>query len=119
MAWQMWGDYFETADITNKDSKSKVTFLKNRLVKSVRVWLIKYNDPTYTDLSMDVYSVRTDGGTDSVGKLLMSSTNTITKAAVDAEITEDHGAVGTYFEFDDFRARKDDSKKHNNHTLSW
>lgn len=98
MAWKMWGDRIETADIAALNARQKVKHTTSQLVRVARIWLIKYADPVYTDLTLKIYSVRNDTGDDEVGKLLYTS-ETILKATIDAEITEDHGAISLPFEF--------------------
>ena len=67
----------------------------NTILKGMRTWVIFVNDPTLIDLSMNIY---TDEAGEK-GKLLTSSTNSLTKAQM---ITDTNGVKEIYFNFDDF-----------------
>ena len=65
----------------------------NILMRAVRVGVIHYNNPTYTSIQLKIYGNRNG----SPGKLLHTSSNSITKATIAA--VENHSYKETYFEF--------------------
>lgn len=91
MAWTVWGDPITTAALTAGVSQ-KVKFNTNLVLKACRIWLIFYNNPALTSLTMKIYS--DDGG--SPKKLLHTSTNSPTKAQI---ITLENGVKELYFDF--------------------
>lgn len=89
--WKVWGNPILTADMTAGVSQ-KVKFNTNLVLRACRIWLIFYNEPALTNLTMKIYS--DDGGT--ARKLLHTSTNTPTKASM---ITLANGVREIYFDF--------------------
>lgn len=92
MGWRVWGQPISTSDGTAGVSQ-KVKFNTNLVLRACRIWLIFYNNPTLTSVTMKIYS--DDGGTPK--KLLHSSTTTLTKSEI---ITLSNGVKEIYFEFD-------------------
>lgn len=73
-----WCEVLENSDVTTgKRVFQKVKFENNSVLYACRVNLIGLNNPTFTDLSLEIYSI--DGLNNPV-KLLHTSTNVITKA---------------------------------------
>lgn len=73
-----WCETLETADVTTgKRVFQKVKFAKNSVLYACRVNLIGLNNPTFDDISLEIYSI--DDLNNPV-KLLHTSTNVITKA---------------------------------------
>lgn len=98
MAWRVFGERFETSDFTApyrvyQPIKFASLTSKNVRVKAIRTWFIVYNNPTFTSISLKIYSSRS--GTP--GSLLYTSSNSITKSQL---ITEDNGPKECFFEFD-------------------
>jgi hypothetical protein len=91
MSWAVWGKPITTAALSAGVSQ-KVTFNSNLVLKACRIWLVFYNDPALTSLSMKIYS--DDNG--SPKKLLHTSTNSPTKAQI---ITLENGVKEIYFDF--------------------
>lgn len=94
MALKVYGERLETSDLSSGlRVYQKVIFGSNIALRALRTSFVVFNDPAFTALSMNVYSMT--GNTPK--KLLYQSTNTFAKADV---ITEDHGLREIYFEFD-------------------
>lgn len=76
-----WGKPIYTAD--NSSSAPGVyqsfSFAEHRSVAVMRVDLIQYNNPTYTSVQLQIYGKR---GTTPIGKLLYTSSNTVTKTTI-------------------------------------
>jgi hypothetical protein len=103
MAWTVWGEILETADIAA--SPSKRVYLKARINQdsvliAMRTWFIMYGDPTFTSLTMDIFSNNEQTGLPSTK--IMESTTVWTKAQL---LTLAHGVKGMQFKFDDFMAQ--------------
>lgn len=94
MSYRVWGDAYSTAEITNGTKTQQAKMNKNVILRYVRTWIVCYNDPTFTSLTMNIYA--SNGGTQ--GKLLHTSTNSLTKSEI---ITLSNGVKDIYFEFDD------------------
>lgn len=93
MAWTVWGDSLMTTDLDGTNLKAqKVRFNSNVILRAIRCWFIHYNDPVYTSISFRIYS--DNNGVP--GKLLHTSTNSITKAQY---ITLANGVKEAYWEF--------------------
>lgn len=102
MAWTVWGETYDSdAQLTNAQIRQAVRPNKNMILKYVRTWVVFYGNPTFTSLNMKIYAYNESG---SVGKLLHTSTNSLTKAQC---ITLDNGAKELYFEFDEITLNKD------------
>jgi hypothetical protein len=78
--------------MSNTDIYQRCLFPMDSALLAARVWMIFYNDPVFTSLTMKVYSERNS----SPGKLLYTSSNSPTKASL---ITLDNGIKEFYFEF--------------------
>lgn len=95
MAWTVYGDSYDTdSAFTNGTKTIKFSPEKDSILRAVRTWLVFYNDPTFTNITMKLYY----DGAGSRGDLLASSTTTWTKAQI---LTLDNGVNEVYFEFDD------------------
>lgn len=92
MGWTVWGTELISTDLTSTAIYQPITFNDDIILRAVRTWVIVYNDPVFTDLSLKIYS--NDAGLPK--KLLATSTNVITKAEM---ITETNGVKEIYFEF--------------------
>lgn len=92
MALTVWGQVFETADLTNAAMFQPFKTNKNMLLSGVRSQFVVVNDPTFTDLNMKIYSY--DGT--SAGNLIATSTNSIAKASLHTAI---NGVKETFFQF--------------------
>jgi hypothetical protein len=93
MGWKVYGERLLTADLTsNLRVYQRVNFNSDIILKACRVWLIAYNDPSFTSLTMDIYSI---SGT-TPKKLLHSSTNSVLKADM---LTDTNGVKEIFFNF--------------------
>jgi hypothetical protein len=90
--WRVFGERYETADMSNTRVHQPTTFGQDVILIGCRVWFIVYNNPPFTSLSMKVYS----NNAGSPKKLLHTSTNTQAKAAVH---TLDHAVNEFWFDF--------------------
>ena len=95
MAWQVFGHEYTTAEATNTAVYTAFDPGDNIVLKAFRTWLIGVGDPTFTSVSMKIYSNNSADNTP--GKLLHTSTNSIAKATLFE--TENHVLKETYFEF--------------------
>ena len=95
MAWEVLGrTYYSDSDLTDATVYQGMQFDFNVVLKAVRVWVIVYNDPTFTSLNMKIYSNQSSAP----GSVLYTSTNTWAKADVH---TSDYAVKELYFEFND------------------
>lgn len=103
MAWRVWGERLETADLDGTNKRVFQPFIPNKdmILIGVRAWVIVYNNPTFTDLFMKIYS----DNANSPGELVATSTNLITKAEM---ITLANGVKEIPFLFDEFNMRATD-----------
>lgn len=92
MAWRVFGEWYSTAAMSDTSISQPVIFNDNLVLRSCRIWIIAYNDPSFTSLSMKIYS----DNSGSPKKLLHTSTNSPTKAEI---ITSTNGIKEIYFEF--------------------
>jgi len=98
MTWKMWGTPWDSGELSNTNLKQKIIFSENTIVKSIRTWVIVFNDPTFTNISMKIYAQDSNTGSpDDVGVLLHTSVNSFTKAEI--LTTEDNAAKELYFNF--------------------
>lgn len=94
MGYRCWGERFLTANFSGTPVHSqRLEMANDTVLKAVRSRFVIYNNPTFTLLSMKIYS-DVDGNP---GQLLYTSSKTWIKS----EITSyDHGAIEIYFDFD-------------------
>lgn len=96
--WRVWGERYDTADMSNTRVYQPAQFPKNYVLLGCRIWVIAYNDPVFTSLHMKIYS-------DNNGvpkKLLHTSTNVQLKADIH---TLDNAAKEIWFDFDKIPVR--------------
>lgn len=99
MTWRVWGTRIETAEMVGTTVHQPFLVNKNLVFRAVRTWVIHYNNPTYTDLSMKLYSGSTNDAATSLPKVLLaSSTNVQTKAVIS---TLDNANKEIWFQFAD------------------
>lgn len=91
MSWDLYGDVILTADIAALSARQKFKLTNNTLLLGLRAWLVFFNDPALTSLSMSIYS-------DSAGSpgTLLATSATITKASI---ITDLNGVKDVPFSF--------------------
>lgn len=107
MGWTVYGDPYESgSELTDQSKFQPVIMPDNTIIKGVRTWVIVVDDPTFTDLSMQIYSNRDDGGDPSPGKLLHTSTDVRTKAQI---LTDNSANKEIYFSFDDVNLKGGDT----------
>lgn len=93
MGWRVFGERFETADFSGSPRVyQKITFNSDIVLLAIRTSFIVYNDPTFTALSLKIYS----NNAGAPGKLLHTSTNTVSKTSL---CTLENGVKECYFEF--------------------
>jgi len=93
MGWRVWGEQLTTADFSGTPRVYQaVKFNSDIILRACRTWIIFYNDPAITSVQMRIYS--NNGGVP--GKLIHTSTNTLTKAEC---ITLQNGVKEVYFDF--------------------
>jgi hypothetical protein len=105
MGWKVWGDSFHAdqvvlANIQNYPNNIKyqpVIFGRDIVLKAIRTWVIFYNNPPLTSISMKIYSNLTSP-VNRPGKLLATSSNALTKSQI---ITLENGVKEIYFEFNE------------------
>jgi len=95
MSWEVYGRDYSTAEATGKTIIQPIDMGRDVIVKAFRTWIIVVGDPTFTEVSMRIYSHNSADG--SAGKLLHTSSNTIAKASL-LEV-ENHAVKECYFEF--------------------
>lgn len=93
MPWHVWGRPITTTEMTDTTVHQPVIFNKKLILEGCRIWMVVYNDPVFTDLSMKIYSDR-DG---LPKKLLHTSTSSITKSQMH---TLPNGVKEIFFTFD-------------------
>ena len=92
MGYRVWGDVFESGDLTGTTRSQIIEPQADLWLGAVRTQMVFYNNPTFTDLTCKIYSDEAN----SPATLLYSSTTTLTKAQI---ITEANGAREMGFSF--------------------
>lgn len=94
--WKIIGRVVDSGDVTGQPTTfyQPVKFNKNIALRYFQTWFEIHNDPTFTSISFDVYSL--SGSTPK--KLLYSSTNNILKASIHAL---PYAVKGLRFDFGD------------------
>lgn len=108
MSFDVYGEVLETADLASslrvfrllKSTENSITMI------GYRATFILYNNPTFTSISCDIYSVK-NGEPD---VLLYSSTDSRTKAEFleKDNVTYNSGHVETWFNFDNVNLKQDE-----------
>jgi hypothetical protein len=89
----MWTIFVEKYDdLSGTDAFQKATIDDDCVLRAVKAWLYFQNNPTFTSVSMKIYS--NNGGVP--GKLLHTCTNVQLKADL---FSQNSAVVETYFEF--------------------
>lgn len=99
MGWTVYGDEWLSGDLANQDIYCPIKFNSNVVFRAFRTWIIVNNDPTFTNLTAQLWSDETGPKTK-----IADSTTTHTKAEI---ITADNGVKEVYFEFDDITCEGD------------
>lgn len=95
MSWTVYGDSYDTSDdLTNGTKSVRFKLNAKKIIRYIRTWLILYNDPGLTNVTMKIYADESE----SKGDLLYSSSTTHTKAEI---LTLDNGVKEVYFQFAD------------------
>jgi hypothetical protein len=93
MAWSVYGESLKTADFSGSPVFSqKFTMPQKEVLKAIRTWVVLFNTPVFTNLSLRIYS--NVGG--SPGQLLWTADTTWTRAQI---ATEAYALKEIYFEF--------------------
>lgn len=99
MGWKVWGDpWLTTGAMQDASVFQTVQFNRDTILRAARTWLVVIGDPTFTSLSMKIYSNEVVSSVNTPRKLLATSTDVRTKAEVH---TLPHGVKEIYFNFDD------------------
>lgn len=98
MGWRVWGEWYPTAAMSNTTFYQPAIFDANYSIIGCRIWVINYNDPAFTALTMKVYS-NFNGAPKA---LIATATNTQPKASV---FTNTNGAREIFFNFDQLNVR--------------
>lgn len=107
MVWTVYGDIYESAgDLTDQSKFQPIIMPDNTIIVGVRTWVLFIDDPTFTNLSMEIYSNRTDSGSDAPGKLLHTSTDQRTKSEI---FTDNSANKEIYFTFNNVNLRGGDT----------
>lgn len=96
--WTVYGDPWESGELANTNKFQTIKYKDNIILKAIRTWVIVVNDPTFTNLTMKIYSNTVVSSDNTPVKLLYTSTNTLTKSEI---ITLANGVKEIYFTFDD------------------
>lgn len=105
MGWRVWGDtYDSTSSMQDTTLFQPVVMSSNIILRAVRTWIIYYDDPVYTSLSMKIYS----NNNNSPGKLLHTSTDSRTQDEI-REAGSIAGVREIYFNFNDVNLKGGDT----------
>lgn len=98
MTWEVYGVEFDSGEMTSSEIIAPFKPKTDLILKAIRTWVIFVNDPTFTDLTMKIYSTDTDAGGQPIAKkLLYTSTNSPTKSEI---LTLANGVNEIYFDYD-------------------
>jgi hypothetical protein len=90
--WRVWGWRYDTSELADTTVYQPVIFNKKAILEGCRIWVIAYNDPVFTSLSMKIYSDK-----DGLPKtLLHTSTNVVAKSDM---LTLANGIKEIFFTF--------------------
>lgn len=98
MGTRIFADVYETAEAQNQSMHQPYIPDENYIVKAFRTWFVFYNNPTFTNIYLEVWS---DDNSEP-GKLLHTSTNVQLKADL---FTLDNAYIETWFEFDNINLK--------------
>jgi hypothetical protein len=105
MAWTVYADSYATSELTDTSKYQPVIFNKHLVLKAVRTWLVNYNNATFTNVSMKIYS----DNSNAPKKLLYTSSNSPTKAEI---FTDTNGVREFYFDFSTLPTLEADTRYH-------
>lgn len=106
MGWKVWGERIDTADFAGSTPRLYQPLVTNRhlVLKGIRTWLIEYNNPTLTSLTLRIYADRAG----IPGKLLYES-SALTKSAI---FTQANGVREAGFTFPQLPALQSATRYH-------
>lgn len=79
MGWRVFGERLDTADMTPPYRVFQpLTFNSTMRLKAIRTWFSIYNNPTFTDISLKLYTYRNSAP----DILISTSSNSVAKASV-------------------------------------
>lgn len=96
MGLTAWGDTWSTAAMADTSMFQTISFDENTVLQAVRTWIIGIGNPTFTSLTMKIYSNEVVAGANTPRVLLWTSTNAPTKAEI---FSKQNGCREIYFEF--------------------
>lgn len=97
MAWEVLGrTYYNDSDLTDTTVFQSIKFDYNVAIRALKLWVIVFNDPTFTSLNLKVYANNENAATNQPSSLLATADNTWAKADLH---TQDYAAKEIYFEF--------------------
>lgn len=107
MGWKIWAtEWTTTGQMEDASIFQPILFPRNVILRATRTWIVAYNDPVFTSLSMKIYSNQVVSGINTPKKLLHTSTDVRTKAEI---FTLPNAAKEIYFNFDDVPLREGDT----------
>ena len=98
MVWNIYGTRWETGELADTTLFQTQQPVDDIVLRAVRTWIVVFNAPTFSNLTLKIYSNDDDSGSDAPGVLLHSSTTTWNLADL---TTEDNACKEIYFEFPD------------------
>lgn len=105
-AWRVWGESFSDAsDLTSTRVFQPVRFNKNVILKGVRTWVVVYNNPTFTNLNMKIYSNDAQQSSYTPKEVVSTSNDVRTKSEIH---TLSNAVKEIYFTFDDIPLNGED-----------
>lgn len=94
MSWRVYGEIFETADMSGAPRVFQPFIpAKNQIVKAIRTWVIFFNSPVFSGLTMKIYSNYSNAPV----SLLWTSDRSLIPADFS---TEAYAAKELYFDFE-------------------
>ena len=103
MSWIVYADSFSSDNFNNFNLLQPVIFSENTVLNYARAWVVMYNAPSFTNLSMKIFSYNLSS---LKGGLLYTSTNAWTLPQI---TTEDNAIKEIYFEFNKIPLSKDNT----------
>lgn len=105
MAWSIYASRWESGELDDTSQFQVIKPVKDIVLKAVRTWIVIYNAPTFSNLTMKIYANDKNVSADQPGALLATSSTQWNLADL---TTENNAVKETYFEFDDFNMNGED-----------
>lgn len=105
MAWEVYGiPYYNNSELTDTTVYQSLKFDRSAVLRAVRIWVIIYNDPTFTSLNLKLYSNNENAANPAPATLLETSANTWVKGDLHSL---SYACKEIHFEFDYHTLRRD------------